>query len=105
MPSATDAGARLITKNRTILTKIPWVNLKFPEFSRIKKFPEFSRLSRFSTVVSTLDNDAYNDDTDGDNDDNDFDNNDDDDDDYDDKVYCNTEAMKDAKYEYITFHR
>jgi len=23
------------------LTKIPWVNLKFPEFSRIKKFPSF----------------------------------------------------------------
>ena len=36
------------------LTKIPWVNLKFPEFSRIQKFPEFSRFSMFSRVVSTL---------------------------------------------------
>jgi len=33
------------------LTKIPSANLKFPEFSRIKKFPEFFRFSR---VVSTL---------------------------------------------------
>jgi len=34
-------------------TKIPWVNLKFLEFYRIKKFPEFSRFSR---VVRTLEN-------------------------------------------------
>jgi len=35
------------------LTKIPSVNLKFPEFSGIKKSPEFVRFSR---VVSTVSN-------------------------------------------------
>jgi len=47
MPNATDAGARLITKNRIKLTEIPPMEFEipyvFPQFSRIKKIPEFSR--------------------------------------------------------------